>query len=856
MKPDPGDGPAPADAADASSINILIVDDEPANLVVLETILTDPLYRLVRAASAEEALLALMRDEFALLILDVRMPTMDGFELAQMIKERKKTASVPIIFLTAYYDEDQHALEGYGSGAVDFLSKPVNAAVLRSKVAVFADLHRKTRAVGLANEALLAEVQERRRAQERLLQLNQTLEERVDERTEALRRADLQLREMMTSITDALFMLDRSWCVTYANERAATLLKTELHRLERACLLDLPLEGLGAPFRECAEIAISESRTTSFTQYFPDLGKWLQCHCYPSVNGLSVYFLDITDRMEVEERREHLLAAEQAARSEGDRVARAKDDFLASLSHELRTPLAAIIGWAGVLQRPDVDASTLKRGIDVIARNAKAQSQLVADLLDVSRAAAGKLKVEFRPSDMNVVAAVAADTAGPAAQAKGVGIQTRLESDRPAWVMGNEERLHQAVSNLISNALKFTPAGGTILVETASTPNDVELRVVDDGEGISPDFLPHLFERFSQADGSTARHHGGLGLGLAIVKNLVELHDGTVHAFSDGPGRGATFSVRLPAAPVDAVRTDAPAQSVGPPAAVAAGATGRSAHSGLQGISVLLVDDHPDVLEVHRRLLAEAGAAVHTAISAEEALNRIRVGEVDVLLSDLGMPGMDGYSLIRAVRQDLGLAADRLPAAAVTAFVRAEDRERALAHGYQRVLQKPVTLQDLVRAVRELSGLDAPTHPAAAHATIGATGTVEEGTSASATGVPLRGLFVEDNLDLQEQIGWMLGDAGIDVVACGSAEEALDRLETNGFDVIVADISLPGLSGVELAKLVLSRDPEAWFVFSTGYAMDEGLRKLGKNVRALVKPFEFEQLQELVDEIRSRLPTK
>ena len=838
---------AAADDVAGDPINILIVDDEPANLVVLETILSDPLYRLVRAASADEALLALVRYEFALLILDVRMPTMDGFELAQMIKERKKTARVPIIFLTAYYDQDQQVLEGYGSGAVDFLSKPVNAAVLRSKVAVFADLHRKTRDIATVNEALLAEVQERRRAEEGLRQLNQTLEERVHERTQALRRADLQLREMMTSITDALFMLDRTWRITYANDKAATLLKTEIHRVQEVCIWDLPVDGLGSRFREQAERALLESRTIYFEEYFADVGKWLQCHCYPSEGGLSVYFLDITDRMEVEERREHLLAAEQAARAEADRVARAKDEFLASLSHELRTPLAAIIGWTTVLQRPNTDLTTLERGIEVIARNARAQSQLVADLLDVSRVASGKLQMEFRLSDMNVVAVIAVDTVGPAAQAKGVSVQTRRGSELPALVMGNEERLHQIASNLVGNALKFTPSGGSIIVETALTATDVELRVIDNGAGIPSDFLPHVFERFSQADCSAARQHGGLGLGLAIVKNLVELHGGTIHAFSEGRDRGSAFTVRIPVAREGAKWTSEVAEAAGQHGA---GRQSAAADASLEGVSVLLVDDHPDVLEVQRRILSDAGANVTTSTSADEALAILRKGGIDALLSDLGMPGMDGYSLIRFIRQELGLASDRLPAAAITAFVRAEDRERALEQGYQLVLQKPATSAELVKALRVLCRGGGPSAPAQTSRSEPMLPASEA--AAGEADARLRGLFVEDNLDLQEQIGRMLGEVGIDVVTCVDAEEALAKLEREDFDVIVADVSLPGISGVELAQRVLVRDPDAWFVFSTGYAMEDALCKLGKHVRALIKPFDLEQLQEVANEIRSR----
>ncbi|HEY9239262.1 MAG TPA: ATP-binding protein, partial [Burkholderiaceae bacterium] len=532
----------PPEGADAP-INILIVDDEPANLVVLETVLDDPSYRLVRAASADQALMALVQEEFALLVLDIRMPGMNGLELAQLVKERRKTASVPIIFLTAYYDKDQHVLEGYQTGAVDFLSKPVNAAVLRSKVAVFAELHRKSRALAQVNAALRGEVEERRLAEEQLRELNRTLEQRVVERTDALRVADKQLRDMMGSISDGLLMLDRDWRFTYANEQGARVVGVPVAQLLGTCVWDLPARTLSATAREAALQAMASRQTVTFEEFFAaPVDRWLQCHCYPSEAGLSVYFLDITARHDVETRREALLEAERAARSESERVARAKEEFLASLSHELRTPLAAILGWTTIMRRATVDAATVTRGIDVVTRNAQALSHLVADLLDVSRIVSGKLSIRAEPVDLNRVAATAADTARPDADAKGVTLRTALAPGALALV-GDSARLHQVVSNLLGNAIKFTAAGGTVTLSTQALGADLELRVADTGEGIAPDFLPHLFERFTQADGSAARQQGGLGLGLSIAKNLVEMHAGTVTAFSDGAGHGAEFKV-------------------------------------------------------------------------------------------------------------------------------------------------------------------------------------------------------------------------------------------------------------------------------------------------------------------------
>ena len=858
----------PASVVHGGPINILIVDDEPKNLTVLEIVLDDPGYRLVRAESADQALLALVEEEFALLILDVRMPGMTGFELAQMVKERKKTASVPIIFLTAYYDKDQHVLEGYGSGAVDYLNKPVNPAVLRSKVAVFADLHRKNRAITLANRALIAEVGERRRAEEQLRELNETLERRVTERTEALRRADHKLQAMMSSITDGLMMLDANWRYTYVNAQGARMLGMRPEQLIGGCIWDLFLHARGPKFFEGFHRAVASRETVAFEEFYPEpLDIWFQCHCYPSDEGLSVYFHDITDRREVEVRREQLLAAEQAARSEGERVARAKDEFLASLSHELRTPLAAITGWANVLKKPKIDTETMRRGVDAIARNAQAQAHLVSDLLDMSRIVSGKLRMNVERLDLNMIADAAADTARPAAATKGVAIDLRLADARSLDIMGDPARLQQIVSNLLTNALKFTPEGGTVTISTAMNGAHVELSVTDTGQGIAPEFVPHLFDRFSQADGSAARVHGGLGLGLSIVKSLVELHAGTVTASSAGKDCGSTFKLQFPPAaggPAHAL----PEQAV--PAGETADGLGGSADAmpdggiDLQGVSVLLVDDNADMLEVERRLLRESGAIVTTADSAEQALQHLRTERFDVLLSDLGMPGMDGYGLIHEVRSTLGLSSAQMAAAAVTAFVRPEDRQRALQAGYQACIPKPAHPTALSRAVLDLAqGLGV------AGAQVGQASSdrrwhrsfdgeptelrVIDAQNVKAPLVRLRALFVEDNADLREQIGWMLEEEGLDFVACANGEDAEVAFRKGGFDIVVTDVSLPKMTGVEFARRLLAQSPKTWLIFSTGFPMGDKLSNMGPNVWALLKPFEADDLHRLIDEVRADL---
>ena len=822
-------------------INILIVDDETTNLVVLETVLDDPRYRLVRALTPDQALLALVETEFALLILDVRLPGMSGFELAQIIKQRKKTAGVPIIFLTAYFDKDQHVLEGYGSGAVDFLHKPVNADVLRSKVSIFADLHLKNRAILFANSALMDEITERRRVEEQLRELNETLEQRVVERTKALNKADQKLQAMMSSITDGLLTLDPNWRFTYVNEQGARLLGMNPAQLLGECVWKLFPHTQGTKFQTGFHQAVQSLQSHSFEEFYPEpLNVWLQCHCYPSEDGLSVYFHDISDRRDVELRREQLLAAEQAARTEGERVARAKDEFLASLSHELRTPLAAIMGWTQILQQPDIDAQTIRRGVDAIARSSKAQANLVADLLDMSRIVSGKLRMNAEQVDLNAIATAAAETARPAAHSKGVEIFVH-SADLEIEIVGDETRLHQILSNLINNAIKFTPAGGSLTLTMTKKATYAEVAVTDTGQGISAEFLPHLFDRFSQADGSAARMHGGLGLGLSIVKNLVELHAGNVSAASAGAGQGATFTLQFPLASEALALRLATASAHQNAHSESLPIATPSLEAQLQGVSILLVDDHTDVLEVERRMLSDTGANVTTAESGEQALIYLQSAAFDVLLCDLGMAGMNGFDLIKMVRSRLALAKWDLPAAAVTAFVRPQDLQRALDEGYQICIQKPVSAATLAHTVLELL-LMRSAEPAAPEKPV-----------SEPSNPRLRALFVEDNPELQEQIEWLLAKQDLDVVTCADAEAAMRALEQSEFDIILTDVSLPKMSGVDFARWALARAPNQWLIFSTGYAMGDKLEQFGPNVRALLKPFEVEQLHQLLDTVRLSL---
>jgi PAS domain S-box-containing protein len=370
---------------------------------------------------------------------------------------------------------------------------------------------------------------------------------------------------------------------------------------------------------------------------------------------------------------------------EAQEANRAKDEFIATLSHELRTPLNAMLGWAHMLRSNVLPPETQRRALDTLERNVRTQAQLVDDLLDVSRIVAGKLHIKGEEVDLTTVVMTAADTVRPATVAKGLSLRVLVNADQQVIVTGDADRLRQILWNLLSNAAKFTPKGGRIQIELRCTDSGASVIVTDTGQGIRPDFLRHVFERFRQADSTTARRHGGLGLGLAIVRHLTEAHGGSVSAESAGEGKGATFTVHLP---VRDVRARQKADHGGVPRGTA-----------LAGLRLLLVDDEPDTRDVLRVMLEVQGADVTVASSAGEALDLLRRGQpADVLLADIGMPEQDGYALIEAVRA-LPTSDAIIPAVAVTAYVSTRDRERALGAGYGWHLAKPVDPDQLIAVV-------------------------------------------------------------------------------------------------------------------------------------------------------------
>ena len=570
------------------AVDILLVDDHDENLLALEAILADPAYNLVRARSGRDALREVLARDFALILLDVAMPDLDGYETAALIRQRERSRDTPIIFLTANYRTDTHVFRGYSVGAVDYLFKPFTPEVLKSKVAVFVELFTKREALKRQTEAL-------RHAHDEL-------EERVQLRTRELADANEALR---------------------------------------------------------AEIA---------------------------------------ERVRIEKERLALLEREQLARTQAESVNRMKDEFLATLSHELRTPLNAILGWAHLLTTGKADPSTAQRALNVIRNNAMAQSQLIEDILDVSRIIGGKLRLNLAPVRLRDVMEAALDSVVPAAEAKGITIDRQLEDLDP--IAGDRDRLQQVFWNLLSNAVKFTPRDGRVTVRVARFEHDALISVEDTGIGITAEFLPYVFDRFSQADGSATRRHGGLGLGMAIVRYLVELHGGTVRAESAGENRGATFTASIPMRAVQAV-ADAHAL----PSSCAEGAAAEELPQ-LSGVRILVVDDQHDSRALLGTLLQEQGASVCSAASTAEALETFTRERPDVVVSDIAMPGEDGYDLIRAVRARPAREGGLTPAVALTAYVRAEDVAAALAAGYQRHLRKPIVVSELIGTVAEL----APAH--------------------------------------------------------------------------------------------------------------------------------------------------
>jgi PAS domain S-box-containing protein len=530
----------------------------------------------------------------------------------------------------------------------------------------------------------------------------------------AVRESEERLRLVMGSIKDhAIFTLDLEGRVSDWNTGATLIFgysKEEMLGRSAAILFTAEDREHGRPRieRELAAVqGIADDtrchRRKDGSRFFTSGSLEALRDETGQLQGFVKVVRDITEQMQLEEQRERVLEAERAARADAERVGRMKDEFLATLSHELRTPLNAILGWAQILKRPDErDEETVEQGVEVIERNARAQAQLIADLLDMSRIISGKIRLDVRSVNLAEVIEASITAMRPAADAKGIEVHGVLDS-MVGPVSGDAHRLQQVLWNLLANAVKFTPKGGRVQVVLERVESYVEVSVVDNGQGISRDFLPHVFERFRQADASSTRIHGGLGLGLSIVKHLVELHGGRVQAFSAGEGQGATFRVTLPITPV---RSSVPL----PPASSKDAQPVKENPTlpprlNLRDVRVLLVDDDPDARVLLLHVLHGSGAHVTEADSVDSALAQLEREIPDIVVSDIGMPGKDGYDLIRELRDRPPDRGGTIPAIALTAFARTEERQRALMAGYQMHLSKPAEAGELLAAVKSLSEL-------------------------------------------------------------------------------------------------------------------------------------------------------
>jgi PAS domain S-box-containing protein len=618
---------------------ILAVDDNPSSLYATVRILRSAGFEVIEAVNGTDAL-ALADQSIGLIILDINLPDIDGLEVCRRLRARSDTAYLPIVHLTSTYLAQDHMDQGLLAGGDSWLTHPVDPPVLIATV----------RALLFARQA------------------------------DILKRAtDARFRTVFELASSGIVLFDHELVIQDANPEFC-----KIGGRQRGDLLGKRLSDLIAPGHEHMSAKLQEQLSNG--------GNWQGTVPVQQPDGTVV---EVEWRIAAEpghgarigiatnvSEREKLLASERAARTEAERSNQLKDEFLATLSHELRNPLNAILGWAGVLKRKNVSPTMLSQGIDAIERNSRVQSHLIEDLLDFAGIRFGKMRVDFEPTPPARAVASAVEIVSPQAQIKGVTIDLQV-TDGEAHVMADDSRLQQIVWNLLTNAVKFTPEGGKIEVRARRAGGDYEISVTDSGRGISPEFLPRIFERFSQQDSGAGKSFAGLGIGLTIVKHLVDIHGGRIEVESEGLGTGATFRVRLP------LTTERPSASPSE-------GTAR-----LQRLRVLVVEDDPDARALIVRILKDAGADAAEAATAETALEIIGKRPPDLLVSDIGMPQLDGYQLVRRLRSS-GFDEKRLPAIALTAFTRGQDRADALAAGFQVHLAKPVRAQVLINAVANL----------------------------------------------------------------------------------------------------------------------------------------------------------
>ncbi|MBW4448326.1 MAG: response regulator [Spirirestis rafaelensis WJT71-NPBG6] len=708
----------------APKVNILLVDDHPENLIALEAILEGLDQNLVKAYSGAEALRCLLHQDFAVILLDVQMPEMDGFETATLIRQRERSRNTPIIFLTAFGINDTMLFKGYTLGAVDYLSKPIDSVILKSKVIVFVELFKKTLEV-------------KRQAAE-LANINSEL-----------RQSEEKFRALSACSPIAIFLTDIQGKFTYTNPNCQAFYNFQLDETWE--------EGWAkCIYTEDRDRVLADlSRSIGCGQTYSDEFRICQPNnalCWVHVRTSVMYsdkreligyvgtIEDITERKQAEIVREQMIR-EQAARAQAEAANRMKDEFLAIVSHELRTPLTSILGWSKQLLTRKFDTTTINRALTTIERNAQSQAQLIEDILDVSKIIRGKLQLQLKTVNLVTLIETLLETVRPQAEAKAIQLESIFDP-QVQIVCGDGQRLRQVIGNLLSNAIKFTSKAGRVEIKLSmkiddgqsaigngkqggqqgqegqafsslSSPSPLsprtpplppspplstyaQITVTDTGIGINPEFIPYVFDRFRQADSSSTRSYGGLGLGLTIARHLVELHNGKIYAYSEGEGKGATFTVDLPLPKANQLMVESAVENNG---------NAQENLPCLDNVRVLVVEDNIDSRDFLKIVLEESKAKVTAVGSVSEAIECLKRDHFDVLMSDIGMPGEDGYQLISQVRDLEQKNGRKIPAIALTAYTRIEDKMQALEAGFQKHLGKPIEPNELVKIVAELVNL-------------------------------------------------------------------------------------------------------------------------------------------------------
>ncbi len=713
----------------APQANILLVDDEPRNLDVLESLLASPEYNLVRALTPERALMLLLEGEFAVIVLDIQMPAMSGIELATMIKQRRRTQHIPIIFLTAYFQEDKDVLQGYGSGAVDYLTKPVNPQILRSKIAVFVDLFRMTAALAASNNALELEVAQRLQAEESLRLINNELEQRVEARTaelvrvneelsqreKALRESDTRLQRELVQlkvietalraseaqlrlVTDDapvfITQLDRDHRFKFVNRTYARRFGFEPRDLVGKHFTEIMGEAPYQAIRHHIDAALNGQRVEFEAEIsYASLGpRWVFVMHEPErspdgeIVGLVAVITDITERKLAEQE-------VATARDKALEASRAKDEFLARLSHELRTPLSPVLLLASEAANNSLLPDGVRADFETIAQNITLEARLIDDLLDLTAITRGKVALDLRPVRVHAVLNDALAMMRQDIGKKRLRVKLRLQASQHT-VLGDDMRLRQIFWNVIKNAVKFTPAGGelTVTTELDASAKRVSVHVSDTGLGLTPDEITRIFAAFAQGDHAARGNgsFGGLGLGLVISRTLVQLHSGVIYASSEGRDRGATFSVELP--------LYHGVENAPRPRLVDAGSVKEHARATPELRSVLLVEDHQPTCATLTELLSRRGYHVIAASSLLEARAKAEGERFDILISDIGLPDGNGCDLMAELRARQGLAG-----IALTGYGMIEDMERSRAAGFVTHLTKPVSIAALEKALSLLT---------------------------------------------------------------------------------------------------------------------------------------------------------